>query len=518
MVQSQRTDSKRPHVVLVKPPLRVTKASYSTLACPPLALALVAAALEKSDCEVTIIDALGEAPRRYTPTANSRFVRLGLSDDEIVARLPRSATYIGVTAMFTEEWPLIRSVIQAIRKARPEAIIVAGGEHASAAPKFTIEDSAAVDACVIGEGENTAVELAWALHEGRPVADVAGVVTLEQGRLVRGERRARQRDLDALPWPAWHLLPLENYLDHGLGYGIGRNRSLPLLATRGCPYTCTFCSNEKMWGIRWSARDPADVVAEIRAAVQRYAITNVDFYDLTAVLQRRWILRFCRLMAEADLKVTLQIPSGTRSEVLDEEVLRALKGAGCHHIVYAPESGSPSLLKRVKKRICLDRMTESMITAVKVGMTVKCNFIIGFPDETEAEIRETIAYCAQLAKIGVQDVNLGPFCPYPGSDLYDELVAEGALPVMSDAYCDTLAMYSDLSRSLSFSRHLSSRKLHAYRIAGMALFYGSSTLRRPIRLFEIVRNIKTGKHQTRLDRALSDMTRRFADSLLRRAN
>lgn len=512
------SDSSRPHVVLVKPPLRVPKASYTTLACPPLALALVAAALEKSGCDVTVIDALGEAPRRLSPTAQPRFVRVGLSDEEIIARLPARATYIGVTAMFTEEWPLIRGVIQAIRRARPEAVIVAGGEHASAAPAHTIADSGAVDACVVGEGENTAVELAWALHEGRALASVAGVVTLNDGELIRGEARARQRDLDALPWAAWHHIPLENYLDQGLGYGIGRHRSLPLLATRGCPYKCTFCSNVQMWGTRWSARAPADVVAEIRAAVERYGVTNVDFYDLTAVLRKDWILEFCGLMERAQLGVTLQIPSGTRSEVLDEEVLGALKRAGCHHIVYAPESGSPTLLKRLKKRISLDKMTDSMRAAVKVGMTVKCNFIIGLPDETEEEIHETLAYCVRLAKLGVHDVNLGPFCPYPGSELYDELVADGTIPKLSDAYCDTLAMYSDLSRSVSFSHHLSSRRLHAYRMLGMALFYSATLAHRPMRMLEVLRNVQTGKHETRLDRALSDISRRFADNFLRRAS
>ena len=89
---------------------------------------------------------------------------------------------------------------------------------------------------------------------------------------------------------------------------------------------------------------------------------------------------------------------------------------------------------------------------------------------------------------------------------------------MSDAYCDTLAMYSDLSRSVSFSRHLSSRRLHAYRMLGMALFYSATLAHRPMRMLEVLRNVQTGKHETRLDRALSDISRRFADNFLRRAS
>src|SRR5262249_38566659 len=134
--------------------------------------------------------------------------------------------------------------------------------------------------------------------------------------------RQRIRDVDAIPRPAWHLFPVSNYLDGGFTYGVNLGRSMPILATRGCPYQCTFCSSPAMWTTR--------------------------YYALTAIIKRDWILAFCRELERRGLDITYQLPTGTRSEVLDEEVLAALYRTGCRNICYAPESGSPETLARIK--------------------------------------------------------------------------------------------------------------------------------------------------------------------------
>ena len=119
------------------------------------------------------------------------------------------------------------------------------------------------------------------------------------------------------------------YIDGGFTYGVNLGRSMPILATRGCPYQCTFCSSPAMWTTRYYVRDVADVVDEIASYVERYAATNVDFYDLTAIIKRDWILAFCAELERRGLDITYQLPTGTRSEALDEEVLR---GALSHRL------------------------------------------------------------------------------------------------------------------------------------------------------------------------------------------
>lgn len=501
------------HVALVRPPLRIPRSSYSTLACPPLGLAYLAAALQEAKREVSIIDAVAMAPEHRFPTGNPRFYGHGLDGPGIAARIPAGTTLIGVSCMFSESWPLVRQVLADLRRSFPDVPIVVGGEHATALPALTLRDSEA-DLVVLGEGEETIVELVDALSRGRQLATVPGLAYLSGGEVHQTARRSRIRALDALPRPAWQLVPIDAYLDRGLAYGIGRARTMPLLATRGCPYQCTFCSSPMMWTTRWSARAVGEVLDEMEWAVERWRVTHFDFYDLTAILRRDWILEFCDGIARRGLDLRLQIPSGTRSEALDSATLIALYRSGVRHLVYAPESGSPSLLRRIKKKIRLDNMLRSMESAVAVGMTVKCNLMMGFPDETHDEALETLNFCRTLARIGVQDINVGPFCPYPGSELYDEIEARQPLSTEGDAYFDMLAAYSDLAAEVSWSQNLDARTLSRLRSRIFIEFYLRSFAKQPRRLLEFPRNVWSGKHQTRLDRAVADIAARIHEKYI----
>ena len=500
-------------VTLVKPPLRVPTTAYGTLRCPPIGLAYVAASLEARGFQVSILDAVGEDPRQITPDRDPHFVRVGLTDDEILARIPSDTTILGVSCMFSEEWPLTRHIIQTLRQALPNVPFVGGGEHITAAPEFSMRDCSALDVCVLGEGEETLVDLVEAIRDGRPFDQVPGISFLDRGTYRRTDRRVRIREIERIPRPAWHLVPLANYLDNGFGYGIGRVRSYPLLASRGCPFECTFCSSPEMWTTRWYARAPEDVLDEMGWAIETYRVENFDFYDLTAIVRKDWIREFCRLLIERRYGTTWQLPVGTRSEALVDDVLPLLRESGCRYMAYAPESGSPSVLKRIKKKVKLDRMTASMRQAVAAGLTVKCNFVVGFPGETRGELWETIRFCNELAGIGIHDVNVGPFCPYPGSELFAQLQREGRLGVLDDHYFQMLALYADLTRSRSWSEHVSDRQLLLFRHLAMATFYGHSFARRPLRLLSLFGNVYSGRHQSRLDRNVADILDRWRSVL-----
>ena len=147
-----------------------------------------------------------------------------------------------------------------------------------------------------------------------------------------------------------------------------------------------------MWTTRWVARKPELVADEIEIYIKKYGISNVDFYDLTAVIRKDWIINFAKQLIDRKLNITWQLPSGTRSEALDKEVLTYLYESGCRNLSYAPESGSPRVLKRIKKKVETDRMIESMRTAVACGLNVKANIIFGFPDETHADIWRSLFF------------------------------------------------------------------------------------------------------------------------------
>ncbi|HUO04012.1 MAG TPA: radical SAM protein [Candidatus Binataceae bacterium] len=511
-------------VTLVRPPPLVSTGTLQAPITPPLGVAYLAANLRAAGHQVTIVDALGEAPSQRTPCFDGSVIAMGLTIDEIVSRIPADPDVIGISCMFSQDWPHVRKIAEAIRRAFPRSLIAAGGEHISALPIFTLETCPEIDLCVIGEGEETIVEVANCVTtcaepsaEGRlspagrlgvGLGQIKGIAIRSDGKPTLTPPRARVRDIDAIPRPAWDLTPIDNYLDNDLGYGINLGRSMPILATRGCPYQCTFCSSPTMWTTRWTARDPAAVLDEIQDYMERYHATNIDFYDLTAIVRKDWILAFCDLIEQRGMKFTWQLPSGTRSEALDAEACRALYRAGCRNVAYAPESGSPAVLKRIKKRVNLDKMMDSMRSAEREGISLKANIVIGFPDETRLEALQTIAFMARTALAGVHDVLISVFSPYPGSELFDQMRARGDLPKLDEKYFLSLATFTDLRNVVSRSQHLSSREIAMLRIFGYLAFYGAQYARRPWRLWRTLHNFAVNRQESRGDKTLHEFLQR----------
>jgi anaerobic magnesium-protoporphyrin IX monomethyl ester cyclase len=496
-------------VTLLRPPLLVPTWSDSGPLTPPIGPAYLAASLRQAGHQVRIVDGLGENPVQITSLFGDTVMAIGLRSEEIVERIEPDTTLIGVSCMFSQDWPEIRRLIRLVRQRFPGVPIVAGGEHITATPEFTLDSTPEVDVCVIGEGEETMVDLAAATDTGGDLTGIPGLMV----RTTVGNRstgpRTRIRNLDEIAWPAWDLVPLHQYLDNGLGYGVDRGRSMPMLATRGCPYQCTFCSNPEMWTTRWYARDPGLVLDEIQAYQDRYGATNFDFYDLTAIVKRSWIIDFTQRILDRRMQFTWQLPSGTRSEAIDEEVCRLLYASGCRNMSYAPESGSPEVLKRIKKVVKLDRLERSVIGAVRAGLNVKLNIIMGFPGESRQELGQTVRFLFRMGRAGVHDMSISLFSPYPGSELYHDLRRSGHIPELSDEYFLSLGAYKDFSQSVSYTEGVSPRTLNVYRILGFLVFYGTQYAVRPWRMVRLLVNLVQQRQESRLDKSLQDLAHRI---------
>jgi radical SAM superfamily enzyme YgiQ (UPF0313 family) len=497
-------------VTILRPPLLVPAWSDSGPLTPPIGPAYLAASLRQAGHTVRIVDGLGENPFQITPLFDDKVLAIGLRSEEIVERIQPDTTLIGVSCMFSQDWPEIRRLVQMVRRRFPHVPIIAGGEHITATPNFTLSTTPEIDVCAVGEGEETLVEVASAIDTGAPLDGISGlyVRTGAGGNRSTGAR-TRIRNLDDIPRPAWDLVPIDRYLDHGLGYGVNRGRSMPMIATRGCPYQCTFCSNPEMWTTRWYARDPAQVLDEIQSYQERYGATNFDFYDLTAIVKRSWIIQFTRLILERNMKFTWQLPSGTRSEAIDDEVSQLLYASGCRNMSYAPESGSPEVLKRIKKVVKLDRLEASVLGAVRAGLNVKLNIIMGFPGETREELAQTVQFLRRMAFAGVHDTSISLFSPYPGSELYHDLRKSGAIPELSDGYFLGLGAYKDFSQSVSYTEGVSPETLNRYRWMGLLMFYGIQYAIRPWRMVRLALNLLRHRQESRLDKSLQDFARRM---------
>ena len=291
-------------LVLLRTPMVVPKWGHTDSICPPLGLAYVASALRKSGYEVRCVDALGEAPLQRTISENSKFMYFGLTVKEILQHLSiREFNVLFVSLMFSHEWPMTKFIIRTIKKIYPDIIIVCGGEHISACPEFCMEECLDIDVCVFGEGEETSVELLKAIEKKQSLSKVGGVVYRFENKIIKNPKRSRISKLDNIPLPAWDLFPVENYLSNGLGYGVNPGRTMPMLISRGCPYQCTFCSSPQMWTTKWQARDPDCVVEEMQFYIDKYKATNFDFYDLTTIVRKDWIVKFCQKVVKKNWNI-----------------------------------------------------------------------------------------------------------------------------------------------------------------------------------------------------------------------
>jgi anaerobic magnesium-protoporphyrin IX monomethyl ester cyclase len=494
-------------ICLIRPPILVPAKNVLVTYSPPVGLAYVASALRNANFEICFIDGLGESVETRYPWGTDSF-NYGLTFEQILEKIPDDAGMIGVHAGFSFDWPMCRELINLIRQHFPRVTLIGGGEHLTAAPAESLIESA-LDLIVCGEGEETAVEVAKSVENGnKNFESINGVALLtKEGKFIKTDPRARLTDIDKIAPPAWDTFPINNYLDRGFGLGVDRGRSMPIVASRGCPYQCTFCSSPNMWTTRWVIRDPDLLLDEIEDLINRFGATNFDFYDLTFVLKKQWIVDFCQKIEERGLKFTWQIPSGSRTEAIDREVAYWMFRSGCRNLTYAPESGSPSVLKEIKKKVNPESMVNSVRGSVKEGLNIKIAIIFGFPNDTLMKVFESYKFIAKLALAGAHDLSIWGYAPYPGSELFDNLVAKNHIKLDDDFY-DKLRTYGDPLKTTSYCENFSNNGLKALRFIGHGIFYSISYLARPIRPYRIIQNLIQGNQESRMEMALSDAFRR----------
>lgn len=494
-------------ITLIRPPIIYSAQSYSTPITLPIGLAYIAAVLEQSNYEVNVIDSIGENIKKIVISSCGKFKFQGESCKDIIEKLAPTVKYIGITVMFSQEWPFIKKFIKKIKEKHPSVKIIIGGEHASAMPEYCLRSCPELDFVISGEGDFAFRDLIKRLEANqRPIVD--GISFLENDKYFHTQK-TRIININEIPHPAWHLFKVEEYFQPNYTMGLSKGRNMPILATRGCPYQCTFCSSPNMWTTRYSMRSPQDVIDEIEKYKKNYQCNAIDFYDLTAIVNRKWILEFTNLLIEQKVNIPWSLPSGTRSEILDKEVLTNLKKAGIDYLVYAPESGSNETLKKVKKKVNLQKMTRSIIEAKKLDISIKLNMVIGFPEETRIDVLKTLFYIWFLSLKGVDDVDLSTFAPYPGSELFDKLVAEKKIEEINDDYFKNLLVMYDLTKVKTFSNNLSSYEILGLRIVGMSIFYIISYIVKPKRILNLITAIMRDNMSKRLfDQRISDMFER----------
>lgn len=319
---------------------------------------------------------------------------------------------------------MVERLATTLRMARPQAILIAGGIHPTLYPQHFFGPSSPFDFAVIGEGEQTLLELVQYIRSGKKdFTHIRGLGFRESetGRFTLTVPRPLDRDLDEISYPDYEGVDMAWYTTAS-PYAIRGvfSRSFYIASSRGCPSSCTFCVSKKLrvhHGVDHfiRLRSPHALFSEIRLLRDRYGIDSFYFIDDLFTLKKSNVLEFCALMQKADLPVVWGCSS--RVNTVDYDILRNMKAAGCVQIDFGVEKGSDQALQRLKKNITIQQIRDAFRMCRALNLRTFANFIVNTPDEDENDLKDILALTEEIRPTVVL-VNL--FTPYPGCEIFEE--------------------------------------------------------------------------------------------------
>ncbi|MCX6354525.1 MAG: radical SAM protein [Candidatus Aureabacteria bacterium] len=412
-------------IILIQPPFPANERHKRVL---PLGLAYLAAYLRHTlpDVPVAVIDAHAE----------------DLSLQDAVNRLEGfcangERTIVGIT-YWTLQAPAAYELSSRVRQRCPEAVIVHGGVHASTLPEEALRHA---DYCVMREGEITFFELVSALRDGRGVEGIAGCAWKDGDRAIINPARDFIEQLDSLPFPAWDLLPMERY-DTPLHVVGGRR--MPVIGSRGCPYSCVYCGSPLMWGSRPRWRSPANVIEEMREIMRRYGITQFHFWDDNLMLDRRYIQGLCEGIIGSGMSVRWTGLTRASHIVHNSDLMPLLKQSGCIGLEIGIESANPETFTEINKNEDLDLIMQVADLHKRNGIYPMFTYMAFNPGETIRGYWDQARFIDRMLQ-GLPAVPyfqptpfpiyIGQFCtPHVGTTLSEEAALKGI--VIADGWSD----------------------------------------------------------------------------------
>jgi len=366
---------------------------------PPLGLLQIGACLKKKGHDVRFLD-VALYPREVEPALRD-------SRPDLVCITSVTPTYPAALELAG----LTRRICR--------AVVVMGGPHVSVLAGESLE-SGLIDYVVVGEGEETVVELTAALEGGDP-STVKGICTVLNGRPACTGERGPIHDLDVLPFPDWSLIR------HNAAYAPPEalnGRVFTVITSRGCPFDCSFCASSRLFGRKIRRRSVRNVMEEIELLVREKGAEEIHFADDCFTADRTWILELTRELKAAKLGTSFSFMNGLRADQVDAEVLKALKDAGVRTLGFGVETGNRLLMERSGKRLSAGQVEAAFSMSRKDGFNTWGFFIVGFPGETEEQARSTLDLSL---KLDPDFAKFFPLVPFPGSRIFEEMRKKGML-------------------------------------------------------------------------------------------
>lgn len=383
---------------------------------PPIGLATIAAVLENQGYDVKIID--GDAEN------------LGLKGT--VARTVEEAPYyVGLTTM-TATMDIAGKFFSMLKSELPDTMIILGGPHVSAIPEKTLQEFTEVDIAVIGEGDETIVELMSFLEQGREIHSVKGIAFRKKGHIIKSGDRLSIKHLERLPLPAYHLLNFDLYWSYGWNKWVGGYRA-PLgvvFMGRGCYGKCNFCAAHCVFG-RGIRYFPIERIKnEIDLFVNEYKIKILYFQDDTFTANRKLVNQVCDFLIEKKYNRKIEIMVSSRVDSIHFQTLQKMRQAGIRWICFGVESGNQEILNRMKKKITIKQIKDAYNNARSAGLFIAGNYMIGHIGENLETAMDTINLACELKQ---EYVSFAIAIPFPGTELYQHCLDNNiVLPSWND--------------------------------------------------------------------------------------
>jgi anaerobic magnesium-protoporphyrin IX monomethyl ester cyclase len=404
-------------VLLINPPWKIKRENIWAKiggVLPPLSLGYLASVLRQQGLEVEILD----------------MNALSIPVEDLPRRLSgKKYDWIGITATTN----LINNAYRLAELARsqwPEARIVMGGVHPTVLPDEVLTFEA-VDYVVRGEGETTVAELV----SGVSPENISGLSYRADGQVVHNPDRDHIPDLDTIPFPAYDLLPVGQYIP-ALG-GYKRLPAISVITSRGCSGSCTYCNN--FFGRRVRKRSSENIIQELKLLIDRFGIKEIYFFDDSFTEFPSKVKELCERMIQERLDLTWSC--FTRFQLVNEDLLRAMREAGCRHISYGIESADPEILRGINKPTDLDKVREVISLTHKVGIETLLGFMLGLPGETRETMEKTMQFAVSLdPDMVLFDITT----PFPGTQMFRWARDKGYLKTEDWSEYDLYTVIMDL--------------------------------------------------------------------------
>jgi radical SAM superfamily enzyme YgiQ (UPF0313 family) len=347
-------------LLLINPPREIPQRADF----PPIGLAYIASYLRQNGFDARVLDASSFSWRKLREVLKKRTARI-----------------VGVPCWTVERGQSFKTA-GLVKEVLPQSRIIMGGHHATAFPEHMFK-LAGADAVVIGEGEITTLELTRVLLDGGDLGGVKGIAYERNGEVFLTEPRDLIKDLDSLPTPSHEEFNLDDYL----GLPEIKGRAAAIITSRGCPHRCIFCSGSKFWRRQWRARSAGSVLDEIEWLHKDFGVSYLLFFDDNFTVNKERAIEICKGIIERNLPIKWVAESHVSH--VNKELLIWMKKSGCYRIDFGVESGSPRILRNIKKGQNVERIEEAFRLVHEAGIKPRAYLMVGNPGEDETTIRET---------------------------------------------------------------------------------------------------------------------------------